>query len=175
MPSKNSRGFGQFLKILKIYEKLFQKLLIFIINRTSHSNQHQYDMMPKRPRNTPNPLCTSSSCVDECSQDVLTCSKCNRSVHFICTRLPPYMITVCKDGRRTACKYICPNCVTVSRDLLAIVPSPGSQPSLKTAAQLSKLKETFKENEETFLRAVPPPQRTIFGGCQEARGGKRRL
>ena len=45
---------------------------------------------------------------------------------------------------------MCPNCVNVSKDLLAIVSPPGSQPSLKTAAQLSKLKETIKENEETI-------------------------
>ena len=60
------------------------------------------------------------------------------------------MITACKDGRRPACNYVCPNCVSVSQELLALVPPTGSQPSLIAAAQLTKLKETIKENEKTI-------------------------
>ena len=60
------------------------------------------------------------------------------------------MITACKDGKRPVCNYVCPNCVTVSQDLLTLVPPSGSQSSLIVAAQLTKLKETIKENEKTI-------------------------
>lgn len=111
-------------------------------------------MTSTRNRNTPNPLCSPSSCADDQNEESLTCSKCNRLVHYICTRLPPYMIAVCKDGRRTAnaCKYVCQNCVKVTKDLLVLSPQPGPQPSLRTAAELAKLNETIKENEKTIKK-----------------------
>ena len=144
-----------FWKFIKIAPKtdLISSLL-------QHHTQFNINMTSTRPRHTPNPLCTSSSCDDDKSKDVLTCSKCNRRVHFICTRLPPYMISACNDGRQK-CIYKCPNCVNVSKDVLAIVPPPGSQPSLKTAAQLSKYKETIKENEETIKKLKTTEQHLL--------------
>ena len=64
------------------------------------------------------------------------------------------MIAVCKDGRRTtnAFNYVCPNCVKVGNDLLALAPHPGPQPSVRTAAELAKLKETITENEKTIKK-----------------------
>lgn len=70
------------------------------------------------------------------------------------------MISACNDGRQK-CIYKCPNCVNVSKDVLAIVPPPGSQPSLKTAAQLSKYKETIKENEETIKKLKTTEQHLL--------------
>eukprot|EP00111_Clytia_hemisphaerica_P011838 TCONS_00034787-protein len=69
-------------------------------------------------RITPNPFCTPSACADD-QKESLQCT-CNRLVHYICSRLPPYMISVFKDSRRTknGCNYVCPNCVKVSPDLL---------------------------------------------------------
>ena len=104
-------------------------------------------MASTRSRN-PNPLCTSTSCADDRNEDRLLCSKCNRHVHYLCTQMPAYMIAACKDGRRPACNYVCQICVSVSQDLLALVPPTGSQPSIRTAANLSKLKETIKEKEK---------------------------
>ena len=107
-------------------------------------------MTSNRKRNTPNPLCTDTTCANDRNQDILTCSKCNRSVHYHCSKLPAYMISAFNDDRRINCNFVCPNCVTVSKELLALI--PRSQPSLKTAAELSKLKETIKENETTIKK-----------------------
>ena len=61
------------------------------------------------------------------------------------------MIAVCKDGRRTGCNYTCPNCVQLSKDLQTL-PHLGPKPSLKTAAELAKLKATIIEKEETIKK-----------------------
>lgn len=105
--------------------------------------------MSTRSRYTPNPLCTQQACADDENGDCLTCSNCNRMVHYICTRLPPYMISAFKDGRRLNCKYVCTNCVQISKDIQDI-PNPGPQPSIRQAAELSKLKTIVKEKEETI-------------------------
>ena len=62
------------------------------------------------------------------------------------------MIVVCKDGRRTGCKYVCPNCVSVSKELLPLAQNSGQQPSIRTAAELAKLKETINEKEKTIKK-----------------------
>ena len=105
-------------------------------------------MTSRRQKNMPNPLCTNTSCANDGSKDTLDCSKCNRSVHYLCTKLPAYMIAAFNDGRRINCIYVCPNCVTVSDELLALDPLLSSQPSFRTTAELCRLKEVIKENEK---------------------------
>ncbi|XP_066914555.1 triadin-like [Clytia hemisphaerica] len=45
-------------------------------------------MTSNRQRNTPNLLCTGNACADDKNEDTLACSKCNRLVHYLCSRLP---------------------------------------------------------------------------------------
>ena len=71
------------------------------------------------------------------------------------------MIPTCKDGRKPACNHVCQICVSVSQDLLALVPPTGSQPSIRTAAFLSKLKETIKEKENAIIKLQTTEQHLL--------------
>ena len=59
-------------------------------------------------------VCTSIRCTDDYIEDALLCNKCCRHVHYHCTHLPAYQISLfestCYDQ-----EYICINCVKVSR------------------------------------------------------------
>jgi len=84
-------------------------------------------------------ICTDSQCVDDQDKDSLKCLKCQRSVHYRCTKLPAYQIHVIKSRRNYG--FYCENCVTVPQDLLELVPKrQRSQPSLKTSKEIDRLK-----------------------------------
>ena len=60
------------------------------------------------------------------------------------------MISAFSDDRRINLNFVCQNCVQVKKELIALI--PRSQPSLKTAAELSKLRETVVEKESTIKK-----------------------
>ena len=37
-------------------------------------------------------VCTDTSCIDDDDDKKITCTKCKRSVHFLCTNLPIYQL-----------------------------------------------------------------------------------
>jgi len=69
-------------------------------------------------------LCSPSECVtseEGRSKDTLECKKCNRIVHYICSKLPVYQIQLCLTYKSRA--FVCQNCVVITPDLLERVNS----------------------------------------------------
>lgn len=60
-------------------------------------------------------FCTQEKCISEDDKRKITCSKCKRGVHLVCTKLPLYQIKLffTKNYRG----YICINCVNIPEEL----------------------------------------------------------
>ena len=88
-------------------------------------------------------ICTLSNCIDDQDTDVLKCYKCQRRVHYRCTRLPAYQIQVFINKR--IYKYECQNCIEVDQKLLDLVPpKERHHPSLKTEKEIEGLRLNIK-------------------------------
>ena len=63
-------------------------------------------------------VCTDTSCIDDDDDKKITCTKCKRSVHFLCTNLPIYQLRLffTKNYRG----FICVNCVQVPEEFQEI-------------------------------------------------------
>ena len=122
--------------------------------------------------NTSTLICTMDKCVDDQDIDVLKCCKCERSVHYRCTRLPAYQIQLFKSTKRKKYQYQCQNCVQVPQELLDLIPNKErSHPSLKTERELERLQQDVKnsediikkqkENENHFLKLIEDQQKEL--------------
>lgn len=70
--------------------------------------------------------CTLSQCITDRKKDRLTCTECERSVHYSCSELPPYYIQLIV-GNVKDIKFICVNCVTVTKKIADKYPSPSQK------------------------------------------------
>ena len=61
-------------------------------------------------------VCTPEHCSDYINQDLLLCTKCLRAVHFDCSQLPAYQISVFVSQDHEA-QYTCITCVKESLDI----------------------------------------------------------
>ena len=98
-----------------------------------------------------NPDGESACCTQLCESDEdkykLECKKCNRLVHYRCTRLPLYQIEhFMKSGYS---RFICANCTTIQKYLLDIPASSNVAPLLRTEVERLKqlLAQKQKEND----------------------------
>eukprot|EP00111_Clytia_hemisphaerica_P014276 TCONS_00042050-protein len=60
--------------------------------------------------------CTPSRCITDRKKDRLKCTECERSVHYSCSELPPYYIQLIV-GKTKGIKFICVNCVTMTKNM----------------------------------------------------------
>lgn len=93
-------------------------------------------------------ICTDSLCIEDLDNDVLVCVKCDRKIHFRCSRLPAYQIYLFNTKRHL--KYSCQNCVgEIPKQFLELVPNRNrSQPSIKITKELEKLRKEVKTSKE---------------------------
>ena len=63
-------------------------------------------------------VCTESSCIDDDNDKKIKCTKCKRSVHFLCTNLPIYQLQMLFTKNYRG--FICVNCVKVPEEFQVI-------------------------------------------------------
>ena len=56
---------------------------------------------------------------DSDSKDFLMCKRCQRTVHYVCSELPAYQITLCLTFNPRS--FMCQNCVNVHPEVLKIL------------------------------------------------------
>ena len=98
-------------------------------------------------------------CVDDGDKKAVLCSKCRRSVHYCCTKLPAYQIQVILTKRTYG--YYCQNCVAVPQELLEL---DSKQNVLELTEETIRLKREIegceaiikkhKENEEELKNTM---------------------
>ena len=89
--------------------------------------------------------CTDEVCNEDKDQYKLECKRCHRFVHYKCTKLPLYQITlfVTKGYQR----YICVNCVDIPDYLIDATPTTSTSSANDTEA-VNKLYAALKKKEE---------------------------
>ena len=60
--------------------------------------------------------CTITTCIIDENEDHLKCSDCKRLVHYECTQLPAYYVSLILSNKKSH-KFICANCVEVTKAL----------------------------------------------------------
>ena len=71
-------------------------------------------------------VCTLSKCIKDHSKiekDQFRYEECKRIVHHVCSKLPAYFIQLLVDNKNQ--KFICRNCVNISKQIADKVPSRG--------------------------------------------------
>ena len=90
--------------------------------------------------------CSTSKCVGSFTKkEVMQCSKCNRSVHFRCSQLPPYQIQFfIANRRRNMTSFCCINCTDVSKDVTDLCKENKTQDLLLRIQTLERDVEACK-------------------------------
>ena len=60
--------------------------------------------------------CTQTTCIKDNNEDCLKCSDCSRLVHYECTQLPAYYISLILSKKKSH-KFVCASCVDVPKTL----------------------------------------------------------
>ena len=79
--------------------------------------------------------CTANNCINDKDFNRLKCTKCLRSVHYVCSQLPAYQIQTIMDKCR---HFHCISCVEVSKDLVTILNTTISLDQSKDIEELTK-------------------------------------
>ena len=116
------------------------------------------------PPSTPASICTDADCVDDQDENSLKCTKCERSVHYRCTKLPAYQIHLINKKRNYS--FHCQNCVEVPKSLLELVPVRKVRSQQIQAAKTLRMQnieyektiKTLKGNEQQYLSMIEKQQ-----------------
>ena len=90
--------------------------------------------------------CCTTKCVGSFNKkEVMQCSKCNRSVHFRCSLLPPYQIQYfIANRRRNMTSFCCIKCTDVSKDVTDLCKENNTQELLLRIQTLERDVEACK-------------------------------
>ena len=84
-------------------------------------------------------LCTESCCVDGDGDRKVKCSKCKRSVHFICTNLPMYQLRLFHTKNYQG--FICVNCIEVPDEFGEMLKNQGESMSDTYKREIKSVQE----------------------------------
>ena len=114
-------------------------------------------------------VCTPSNCVSESNEDVLTCKKCKRTVHYSCSELPAYfihlLITTSKQEKKDKVHpFVCRNCVNIPKDLADKIKSTNQlQRDITNCENIMKQNEEDKKELESKFRKVQGELKDLKG------------
>ena len=116
------------------------------------------------PPTSPASICTDAACVDDQDENSFKCSKCERSVHYRCTKLPAYQIHLINKKRNYS--FHCQNCVEVPKSLLELVHDRKVRSQQLQAAKALRMQniehektiKTLKGNEQQYLSMIEKQQ-----------------
>ena len=116
--------------------------------------------------------CTTTNCVQDDDQYKLECNECHRLVHYRCTHLPLYQLSLflTKGYRR----FTCENCVVVPKyiqemsNVAISIPEDQSETVHKLTTAPNK-KETENECQKENIDALAAKQKQITEELQEQR------
>ena len=78
------------------------------------------NLSPNQPPPVDQQVCVCNKSIDDEDQHILTCKKCSRRFHFICTQLPAYQLQVYMKYK--SIKYVCQICVPASQEIKDLLP-----------------------------------------------------
>lgn len=103
--------------------------------------------------------CRPSHCITDRKKDRFNCTECMRSVHYSCTELPAYYIQLIKDKKK-GIKFICINCVEMSKNIANKYPS--------TSQQVKSLKRDVT-NCENIIKVKAEKEKEILKKCEASK------
>lgn len=111
-----------------------------------------------RPGHHPAPLqCSKVACTENGKEETLECQVCHRHVHFKCTMLPKYQLTLFVTTRQ---RYTCESCVTIPEYIINANTYVNDENFGGDTQELKKkiecLEEELKDQEEKFDQAGNP-------------------
>ena len=98
--------------------------------------------------------CSRSICADKNNENTLECQVCHRHVHFGCTLLPKYQLTLFITTRQ---RYTCETSVTIPEYIMnAETYTNSTEDTQELQKKIDFLQEELKEQEEKFDQAGNP-------------------
>ena len=89
-------------------------------------------------------LCTDDHCINDEDEHVLKCKKCDRFIHYRCTKLPAYQVQVFLKFKSV--KFMCQTCITPSIELKELLPTRKAP--VIASKEIERLKNEVKDYKE---------------------------
>jgi len=119
--------------------------------------------------------CTPLQCITDRKKDRLKCTECERSVHYSCSELPPYYIQLIV-GKMKGIKFICVNCVTMSKKIgVYKTPSEKVKSLQRDVANCENIIKVKAEKEAELLKKLEADKIAADGREQELANLKKKL